>query len=247
MVMDELALGDNETLHIVLVPGGEFSMGSDPAVDNFAQADEQPSHKVLVTEFWIGKYGVTNAQYAQFARAAGIDFSYRDGCERHPVVRITFDEARAFCDWLGQLNKRKVRLPTEAEWEKAARGADGRIYPWGNTWNPAALNSGIGGAGDIAPVDRHAPLGDSPYGASDLSGNVWEWIADWYSPTTYADRVANDFFIVDPKGPASGTHRVLKGGCHYLRQSATRSARRFRYVPAMRCYDIGFRVVVELA
>lgn len=96
----------------------------------------------------------------------------------------------------------------------------------------------------MTAVHAFSPTGDSPYGVSDLAGNVWEWTAYWYDPATYADRASSNSTPHNPIGPAKGTHRVLRGGSHFFRQSGTRAARRFKYIPASRCYDIGFRVVV---
>lgn len=233
-------------LELTRVPAGVFLMGSDPARDNFAQRDELPQHGVYVSAFYIGKYEITNAQYARFARDTGMPFEYSTGEDKHPAVHMSWHEAVAFCDWLSRTSGRTVRLPTEAEWEKAARGADGRMYPWGNAWDRTALNTSDGGVGRVTAVDAFSPGGDSPYGAGDMAGNVWEWTTDWYGANTYADRVTPDSMSQDPTGPASGTHRVLRGGSYYFRQSGTRAARRFKYIPASRCYDIGFRVVVAV-
>lgn len=241
---DAVILNAPFRLELVPVPAGEFLMGSDPARDTFAQPDELPQRRVYLSVFTISKYEITNAQYAVFAQAAGLPFEYADGESDYPAVHMSWYEAVAFCDWLSQTSGHSVRLPTEAEWEKAARGTNGRLYPWGNSWDRAALNTCDGGVGRVTAVDAFSPAGDSPYGVSDMVGNVWEWTADWYSPTTYADQHDTSAPVENPTGPAEGTHRVLRGGSHFFRQSGTRAARRFKYIPASRCYDIGFRVVV---
>lgn len=224
-------------LELVHVPAGPFTMGSDPARDSFAQLDEMPQHRVTLRAYYIARYEVTNAQYVAFARARGIAFTPPAGKDGHPAVHMSWHEAVAFCDWLSAESGRAFRLPTEAEWEKAARGVDGRLYPWGDAWDRAALNSGDG---DVSPVQAHSPAGDSPYGAADMAGNVWEWTADWYQPDAYAARAA----VIDPVGAPEGTHRVLRGGSHFFRQGGTRAAKRYKYIPTSRCYDIGFRVVM---
>jgi formylglycine-generating enzyme required for sulfatase activity len=243
--VDSLILDAPIQLEFVRVPAGEFYMGSDPARDNFAKPDEMPRHCVYLSEFYIGKYEVTSQQFADYARASGTAFESPAGKDDHPAVRVSWDEAVAFCQWLSQATGRHMRLPTEAEWEKAARGTDGRLYPWGDKWDPTWLNSNEGGASDTTPVTKFTPAGDSPYGASDMVGNVWEWTADWYNANLYEELAKSGVTAKDPTGPASGSHRVMRGGSWYYRRSGARAAYRFKYVPTFRCYDIGFRVVVD--
>ncbi len=138
----------------------------------------------------------------------------------HPVTQVSWDDAVAFAQWVSQVTGRNVRLPTEAEWEKAARGTDGRIYPWGDIWDKTKLNSFEGGRGDTTQVGKYSPEGDSPYGAADMAGNVWEWTADWYGETEYKDRTASGQSITDPTGPASGDYRVVRGGSWYNTQNS---------------------------
>ena len=239
--------GTSFQLELVRVPAGEFLMGTDPAKDNFSRPDEFPLHSVGVSEFYISKYEVTNTEYAAYARANGILFEFPAGRDEHPAVHEAWHQAVAFCKWVSDIIGREVRLPTEAEWEKAARGTDVRLYPWGNNWEPESLNCALGIGGETTPVTEHSPAGDSPYGVADTAGNVWEWVADWYDENTYADRVKSGLIVTDPTGPVTGTHRVLRGGSYYFRQGGTRAARRFKYIPASRCYDIGFRVVVSFS
>ena len=215
----------------VHVPAGEFEMGSTTG-DN----DEQPVHRVYLDEYWIGQTEVTNAQYALCVSAGGCtapsnsrwqDSDYRD----HPVTHVDWNQARAYCAWAG------VRLPTEAEWEKAARGTDGRIYPWGNS----APDDRFANYGNIidgtTPVGNY-PEGASPYGALDMAGNVWEWVNDWYDSDYYSQSPSEN-----PQGPATGESRVLRGGSWDNYDSFVRSAFRFKYVPVDWGRYYGFRCV----
>ena len=206
----------------VHVPAGEFEMGSTTG-DN----DEQPVHRVYLDEYWIGQTEVTNAQYALCVSAGGCtapsnsrwqDSNYRD----HPVTHVDWDRARAYCAWAG------VRLPTEAEWEKAARGTDGRIYPWGNS----APDDRFANYGNIidgtTPVGNY-PEGASPYGALDMAGNVWEWVNDWYDSDYYSQSPSEN-----PQGPATGESRVLRGGAWVYDDDSVRSA--YRYIDGLPDY-----------
>jgi formylglycine-generating enzyme required for sulfatase activity len=242
-----LTLDPSVFIDLVRIPAGEFLMGSDPSVDIFAQPDELPQHHVFVSEFFMGRYPVTNAQYAVFAQMQGMPFGYADGKKDHPVVRVSWEEAVSFCAWASHVTGRHVRLPSEAEWEKSARGIDGRLYPWGNNWDPSALNTAEQGPSDVTPVDMYSPAGDSPYGIADMAGNVWEWIADWFADNSYDEAIRSGLPVNDPVGAESGSHRVLRGACHFFRQSGTRAARRFKYNQRFRCYDIGFRVAASLS
>ena len=226
----------------VEVPAGEFLMGSDPAVDPYAQDDEMPRHQVSLDAYLIGRTEVTNAQYAQCVRATVCrepedpsfysDPEYAD----HPVVKVTWFDAQDFCEWIGD------RLPTEAEWEYGARGTDGRIYPWGNEPpDESRCNFGLNNVGGTTPVGRYSPLGDGPpfdndYGCADMAGNVWEWVADWYR---------DDYYDVsperNPQGPDSSGWRVVRGGSWGYYQGFLRSADRDSGV-ASSSYDlVGFR------
>ena len=157
--------------------------------------------------FEIDRYEVTNAQYGRFVRATGHEApatwggeTYPGGLAAYPVTSVLWEDADAYCDWAGK------RLPTEAEWEKAARGVSGQTYPWGDTWDPARANTAASGAGEPVPVGAY-PTGASPYGGLDMAGNVWEWVADYYDRDYYS--VAPDR---NPTGPTAVLDHGLRGG-----------------------------------
>jgi formylglycine-generating enzyme required for sulfatase activity len=156
-----------------------------------------------------------------------------------PVVNVTWDDASAFCRWLSAATSRPFRLPTEAEWEKAARGPKGLRYPWGDAWEPAALNSD-NTLGALTPVDRYSPDSDSPYGAADLLGNVWEWCSDWFDPQIYGRRATRG--SSDPIGPPTGQGYVVRGGAFDSPPRHTRSAHRNWYYPDTARATLGFRL-----
>ncbi|MBM3219216.1 MAG: hypothetical protein FJZ38_11155 [Candidatus Rokubacteria bacterium] len=213
---------------MVLVPAGEFTMGS------HAWADEEPPHRVHLDAFYVDKYETTNALYERFMRAANRPApnfwsETKWNGSSQPVVGVSWDDADAYCRWAGK------RLPTEAEWEKAARGADGRKYPWGEQWDASWTNSGESRLGKTAPVGSY-PSGVSPYGAHDMAGNVWEWVADWYGKDYYQRSPERN-----PDGPDSGHTRVLRGGSWNNAPSALRAAVRSSLTPDYRSYNVGFR------
>lgn len=224
---------------LVCIPAGEFLMGSDPLRDVLAQPSERPQHLVRLSEYFISQYPVTYEQYQIFLQATQAERLLEYPRERamHPVVNVSWDEAVAFCNWLNSPGW-KFRLPTEAEWEKAARGSDGRLYPWGDTWDISRAN-----ADDLAdattPVGLFSPAGDSPFGLADMSGNVWEWCADRYDPDEYAQRQV----ILNPTGPLLGDGVVIRGGAFDSTQKHARCAHRNWHYPFKRRNNIGFRVV----
>jgi len=189
---DTLTITTPFTMEFIRIPAGEFLMGSDPAKDKDAKENEQPQHTVTLPDYYIAKYPVTNAQFAAFLRATGHDAhgkwqggkKFPHGDTNHPAIDVSWHEAVAFCRWLAKESGYAIRLPTEAEWEKAARGTEGRIYPWGDDWDDSRLNSSkvmrswgtlIGMAPGTTPVGQHSPQGDSSYGLADMAGNVREW------------------------------------------------------------------------
>jgi iron(II)-dependent oxidoreductase len=218
---------------MVFVPAGEFIMGS-----SVAEADEKPQHKVFVSGFYIDRYEVTNAEYRKFIEATGrFAPDYLDdpdlGKPDHPVVAVSFDDAKAYAEWVGK------RLPTEAEWEKAARGIGGRVYPWGDKYGNKKVNKR--GADDgfayTAPVDK-LQGGVSSYGALNMAGNAWEWCADFYQENYYT--VAGK---KNPKGPSNGSLRVIRGGSWDSDADSLRTSNRSAAAPETRRYDLGFRCV----
>jgi formylglycine-generating enzyme required for sulfatase activity len=245
--LDVLTITTPIQMELMRIPAGPFLMGSDPARDEQASDDEQPQHTLELPEFYIGKYPITNAQYATFVQATG----HRQpnhwkagripaGKEAHPVVHVGWKDALAFCDWLKRETGREFTLPSEAEWEKAARGADGRIYPWGDDPpTPELCNFGEN-VGDTTPVGKYSPHGDSPYKCIDMIGNVWEWTRSIYTDYRYDPNDGREDLSV------RGDH-VLRGGSWGSSRPIARCASRCWLIPNFIDWNAsyGFRVVVS--
>lgn len=221
---------------MVLIPAGPFVRGTD--VGGF---DERPPREIVLDAFQIDRYEVTNYQYAQFAaatghRKAGPPSRYAKNVGKmrgpnQPAVYVSWDDAASYCQWKGK------RLPTEAEWEKAMRGTDGRLWPWGNTEQPSAANWARINDG----YEATAPVGTfksdaSPYGVMDGAGNVMEWVEDWYSEAYYQESPDKN-----PPSPEHGVYRVLRGGGYTTTGGDLRVTSRSKMVPDFRDETIGFR------
>jgi formylglycine-generating enzyme required for sulfatase activity len=221
----------------VLIAAGTFNMGDE---------EESPLREIFVDGFYLDKYELTVSRYARFLKATGSvrapekweDADIEIGGDL-PVVGVDWQDANAYCRWIGR------RLPTEAEWEKAARGGDNRIYPWGD--DPPSVNTATFAKdsklpaykGGVDPVGRHE-AGKSPFGAYDLSGNVSEWVADWFAESFPVSARRN------PKGPESGTGKVIRGGGWYDPAERLRITRRMYATPDNRADDLGFRCATDL-
>ena len=248
------------------VPAGEFGMGAEDGDEN-----ERPARRVHVDAFHISIHAVTNEQYAEFVRdtehrapslrevprlvTAAQEASYRElaapyvwpGGEmprdraRHPVTLVTHADAVAYCEWLSAKIGRAVRLPTEAEWERAARGGvEGRRYPWGDDIDPSRANflpdAKLKRHCGTRPVGSYSPNALSLY---DMSGNVWEWVADWYDANAYRNAE-----VRNPRGPTRGSLRVVRGGSWVTHDlSQLRCAHRHTVPADTYVYSIGFRIV----
>ena len=178
IVSETIDLAPGMPMVFVKVPAGDFLMGSDPHVDRNYRPNETPQQTVHVDEFWIGKYPVTNEQYWAFdpdRRERGNWDEGRRDMERLPKRYMSLSDAKKFCEWASAQTDRVIRIPTEAEWEKAARGTNGRIWPWGNSPpNSTLCNFSGTGLRETSPVGAFSPQGDSPYGCADMAGNVFE-------------------------------------------------------------------------
>jgi formylglycine-generating enzyme required for sulfatase activity len=232
-------------MDLVRVPAGEFIMGSDPQKDALASSNESPQHQVPLPEFFIGQYEVTNAQYAGFTKATGYrppddweNGNVPAGKENHPVVFVSWKDAVEFTRWLSDATGLTVRLPTEAEWEKACRGPNGLIYPWGDVFDPGKVNSVSSNTlGKTAPVGTYSPQGDSPYHLADMAGNVWEWTSSLERSYPYdAEDGREDARAAEP--------RVLRGGHFKAIAKRVRCAERGTNDPDIPLIHHGFRVVV---
>ncbi len=153
-------------------------------------------------------------------------------------MSVSWGDASMYCEWLSKKTGKPYRLPTEAEWEKASRGTDGRIYPWGNAFVVLMANTAETKLGDTSDVGKFSPQGDSPYGCADMVGNVWEWCNDWLGENEYRNRKE----AKDPQGPTTGSYRVLRGGSFINNKGYCRCSDRGRYNPFNLGRNYGFRV-----
>ena len=238
----EINTSEIDGMQLIFIPEGVFTMG-----DGSGNADESPEHEIYLNAFWIDQTEITNKQYEACVQAgecpealsvgsyARPDYYTNPQYANYPVIYINYLQAQAYCSWTER------RLPTEAEWEKAARGTDGRIYPWGNTApNPDLLNFNRN-VGDTSAVGSY-PNGASPYGVMDMAGNVSEWVADWYDPKYYIGSLR-----LNPPGPVTGIERVLRGGnWEDTEISRIRVVDRIPRLPQARSErSIGFRCAVS--
>jgi formylglycine-generating enzyme required for sulfatase activity len=242
---------------MILIAAGEFTMGSDPSLDQEAVDDEQPQHILYLPDYYLAKTSVTNAQYGAFVQATGHRPPHQwtgekppRSQENHPVVNVSWHDALAYCNWLAEVSGKPYRLPSEAEWEKGARGEDGRIYPWGDQWDAARCNSKESSQGETVAVlgiykgsttavDAH-PEGASPYGLLDMAGNVWEWTSSVYQVYPYDPGDGREDLNAD-----DDVRRVLRGGASVNLAWRVRSAFRGSDLPEFFFYDRGFRVALD--
>ncbi|MBN1605833.1 MAG: SUMF1/EgtB/PvdO family nonheme iron enzyme [Polyangiaceae bacterium] len=247
----EAAVGLAETslelptgIRVLHVPGGRFEMGADDMSER-----ERPVHRVRVSPFWLAETPVTNRQYEQFVKATGHRAPALWGRKsfarpEQPVVAVTWHDAVAFCEWVGKESGRPVVLPTEAQWESAARGAEGRKYPWGDqepdktrAWFGQSYKTGPGEVGSL-------PAGRGPFGHLDLAGNVWEWCRDVWDSDAYAKRAKAKQEVVDPEVTGKGDMRCLRGGCFISDAQFLRSAFRNWNLAEDWYWSIGLRVAL---
>ena len=249
-VCERFSIASESSRDMILIPAGEFIMGTDFEGTN---ADQKPAHPVYLDAFYIDKHEVTNAQFEAFIvdggyqnrklwTAAGWNFIQKHQIKTplhhgqnsisiepdHPVIGVSWYEANAYAAWVGK------RLPTEAEWEKAARGIDGRTYPWGNEIDFSRLNY-FSHHEKILRVGSFLS-GASPYGVLDMAGSVWEWCADWYGESRYSQSPQKN-----PTGPNKGQYRVLRGGGWNSIRLQLRCSYRHYDREDRRAYNIGFR------
>jgi formylglycine-generating enzyme required for sulfatase activity len=218
-------------VEMVEVPAGPFTMGSSQG-----KPEDGPPHEVDLPAFSIDKFEVTNADFAKFVEATGYQTdaektgekgwrAYAEGKDNHPVVKVSWNDATAFCKWMGK------RLPSEAEWEKAARGADKLTFPWGNDWDPKKANAKAAGLRGTAAVGSFG-AGASPYGAMDMAGNVWEWTADWFQP--YPGNTSSDPYYGEK-------YKVTRGGAWFEDQAQCTTYNRNATSAEAANDDLGFR------
>lgn len=262
-------MADELQLQVARITAGEFVMGAEDGED-----DERPLHRAYVDDFAIGAFPVTNADYAQFVHDTGhvspgiralpmmvssaLETDFRSlassyfwnnstppaGRERHPVTLVGFEDAAAYCAWLAVRTGLPVRLPTEAEWERAARGGlESKRFPWGDTLDASRAHflptASAKAQCGTAAVGSYPPNGFDVY---DVAGNVWEWVSDWYSPSYY-ERAQ----YVNPQGPEGGTLRIVRGGAWVNADGGyLRCAYRHKVPPDSYSYSIGFRIAYSL-
>ncbi|MGZ8384789.1 MAG: formylglycine-generating enzyme family protein [Nitrospira sp.] len=235
---------------MVEIPSGSFPMGVPPG-DRDGGRDEYPRHEVLLDTFWIDQFEVTNGRYVEFVKSAGHRVpqnptnptrnlwqgdSITESLAERPVINVDWFDADAYCKWAGK------RLPTEAEWEKAAKGTSDRRFPWGNV-EPTAKHLNYNqrwiGEKTLMPVGSYE-AGKSPYGVYDVVGNVWEWVNDWYDARYYEKSPSKN-----PTGPQEGTKKVIRGAGWQNETPTVRIFTRVDSVPTMRNESTGFRCAAD--
>ena len=255
----EWCLPADDLLGFVEIPAGPFLMGSDRSRDSQAGPDEMPQHRVELPAFWMARFPVTVGQFRCYVQATGTTIEDEIGLREpatRPMTTVGLDEAVAYCAWLDRelrswpglpvklkdaLVRGKVTLPSEAEWEKAARGADGPIYPWGDKWNQERANTSKAGIGSTSAVGCFRS-GKSPFRCEDMSGNTWEWTRSLYQPYPYPAEAKGR-----AKREAQGgdDRRMVRGASFVDYHGLARSACGSCPPPGVRGYDLGFRVVVS--
>ncbi|HZM25521.1 MAG TPA: PQQ-binding-like beta-propeller repeat protein [Anaerolineales bacterium] len=238
-VIGSVEVSEKDDMKLLYVPAGEFTMGSENGDDN-----EKPVHVVLLDAFWIDQIEITNGKYALCVNDGGCDVpGAKESLTRpnyygeakynnYPVIFVDWNMAKTYCEWAGR------RLPTEAEWEKAARGAEAFTYPWGNAMPDKNLLNYKDFVGDTTEVGIY-PKGASPYGALDMAGNVWEWVNDWFAPDYYKNSSE-----ANPPGPSTGRTHALRGGSWNLNDDLVRSTSRGTH-PSEPNLGIGFRCAMD--
>jgi len=258
-------------LDFVHIPAGEFTMGSNRSRDPKAHDDEMPAQVLLVSDYFIMRHPVTNAQYELFVRETGqrAPLFWKDGmCPvdkgEHPVVGVSYYDALAFCAWAARTTGLPVRLPTEPEWEKAARGPDVQLFSWGNEWKTGLCNTSEEKPNGTSCVTRYSPQGDSPFGVADMGGNVQEWCSSLFGPYPYDPTDGREAHVYDldnrdllPKLVETGCtsmpeseeaslgKSVLRGGSWRETKFQARCAYRSWAAPMHRSDDTGFRCCYE--
>jgi len=243
----DISTNPKDGAEMVWVPDGDFLMGSsDEQIAKVRSGqmnfdpewydNEKPQHRVYLNGYWIYKTEVTVAQFKKFCKEnkrempKAPDWGWVDS---HPMVMVTWQDAVDYAKWVG------ASLPTEAQWEKAARGTDGRTYPWGDLWDSSICTNGIGGLLTSTQSEGIYPAGASQYGCMDIAGNVWEWCEDWYSQDYYSKSPAEN-----PIGPVDGENRILRGGSWFNQNTDFfRCAFRYNLLPTKLVRDTGFRCV----
>ena len=232
---------------LVRIPAGWFLMGSDAGQDSAGQDSERPVHRVWVDEFWLASCQVSNREYEYFTRATNSlpPQFWNDPAFNHPeqpVVGVSWREAIAYCEWLSASTGRKFRLPTEAEWERAARGGhESALFPWGDV-PPQSLPHYAERCGGFwktgpEPVGRFEA---NPYGLFNMCDNVHEWCSDWFDPDYYAASAERN-----PRGPETGGRRASRGGSWRHHVKISRCAARSSIPPEFQYADYGFRVACD--
>lgn len=246
-----LTLAQGIPIDFVRVPAGEFLMGSDKARDPQAYDDETLQHAIRLPEYWIGATEVTVAQFEVFSKTVGYQYPFdsvtRRGATR-PMSELNWDDCLAFCQWATSLGGGQVSLPSEAEWEKAARGTDGRIYPWGNEAPHPTRCNFANSIKETTDVGKYGASGKSPYGCHDMAGNAWEWTRSLWGRETwpeysypYSARQSER----ENLGAGRDVLRVVRGGSYANDGRFLRCAFRSRSLPGLRNAGYGFRVVLR--
>jgi len=271
---------------LIRIPSGDFILGSTqeqidgvskrfPDIDKRLLERELPQHTVHLSEYYIGKYPVTNKQFSVFIQDSqyittaekegggavfipdytlvrGADWKHPHGPQsdisakdNHPAVQVSWYDAVAYCKWLSVKINKKYRLPTEAEWEKAARGVDGRLFPWGNNWDQDICNTEYK-IKDTTPVDRFSPTSDSPYGCADMCGNVFQWVSTTIgSIEPWPSKYVYPYNLLDGReNMNTGGRRIGRGGSYSRGEAYCRTTFRFADLPTDRYSTQGFRIVL---